>query len=656
MKKLLVVFLSVLLCLNLIACDLSFDKDGGEITTNLTKLPTPVIKSVENDYVFWEEVPNASSYIVKINDYQESAGNQLKYSIASVMNSRVEENTPTELHIYIKAKGNQVLYSDSEWSNEFNYTYTKITGDNSQSSDDINESDNNKGTYLNSGIGKGVDVVTAKNYNDYIKGTSVLDKSFLKNDKLFVKNENDKATQIKSSSSHLISDFVNENSVVTDIQLSSKSKVKTMYANIDIGLHSSATFNYADYSDKYYYSLDSYIERYSLYIDDYAMKNQYSAMFSNDYNNALKTLYENQNEEAFLSFFKTYGTHLIVSGVYGGRLNAYYSIVTNSASIDSSVSAQLKLAVEGGISAVNNTAVKTDMSASIHEILKTSEVETAFYASACGGDTFTSTTIDGLNDHYANWAKSFNESNYTPVLISYANDGLVGLWDILPTEYSSMSESMENAFMSYYKNSYNTFIDSYKAEGVNDYYLDADLLSCSMDNGYNYDKPDRNANNKHYSYDYEFGKFAVKSVGNREEDTFSLVGLNKADIYFRLAYDCDNLPRQDTMTARIVSNDGYNGKFYNMPGGDIGNRTVNRGLLVAYITYEDGTPSERVIVSDFFNGAKAFDELLIVGNITKPCKIEIAICIEFVMWAPGFLGISDDYWMNYRINKTLIFN
>ncbi len=166
MKKLFVVFLAVLLCLNLIACDLSFNKDGGEVAANLTKLPTPVIKNVVNDYVYWEEVPNASSYIVKINDYQESAGNQLKYSIASVMDSRVEENTPTELHIYIKAKGNQVLYSDSEWSNEFSYTYTKIIIDNNQSSDDVNENDNNKGTYLNSGIGKGVDVVTAKNYND----------------------------------------------------------------------------------------------------------------------------------------------------------------------------------------------------------------------------------------------------------------------------------------------------------------------------------------------------------------------------------------------------------------------------------------------------------------------------------------------------------
>lgn len=655
MKKLLVVFLSVLLCLNLIACDLSFDKDGGEITTNLTKLPTPVIKSVENDYVYWEEVPNASSYIVKINDYQESAGNQLKYSIASVMDSRVEENTPAELHIYIKAKGNQVLYSDSEWSNEFNYTYTKITGDNSQSSYDVNESDNNKGTYLNSGIGKGVDVVTAKNYNDYIKGTSVLDKSFLKNDKLFVKDENDKATQIKSSSSHLISDFVNENSIVTDIQLSSKSKVKTMYANIDIGLHSSATFNYADYSDKYYYSLDSYIERYSLYIDDYAMKNQYSAMFSNDYNNALKTLYENQNEEAFLSFFKTYGTHLIVSGVYGGRLNAYYSIVTNSASIDSSVSAQLKLAVEGGISAVNNTAVKTDISASIHEILKTSEVEIAFYASACGGDTFTSTTIDGLNDHYANWAKSFNESDYTPVLINYTSDGLVGLWDILPTEYSSMSESMENAFISYYRNSYNAFIESYKAEEVNDYYLDVDLLSCALDNGYNYDKPDKNASNINYSYLYNFGKFIVKKVGEKQDNIFNLSKTNNAGIYFRVTDDCDNLPLQGNLICRCINDDTYSNGFYNMPGGDIGNHTVHKGLLVAYITYEDGTPADRIIISDFFSNKKAGDEIIIDADIMKPCKIEIAILIEIQAEIPPFRNVRLPFNTNFRINQTFIF-
>lgn len=645
MKKTLIILLSFLACLSLVACDISFDKDAGEVAANLTQLPTPTISEVLNDCVYWEEVPNASSYLVKINSYQETAGNQLKYSISSVMDSRLEAGVPTELHIYVKAKGNQILYSDSEWSAEHVYTYTKKSS----------SRENTNGTYANSGVGCSVNVVAAKNYGDYIKGASVLNKELLKNDELFIKNENAKATQIKSASTQSIEDFVSENSVTIDVEVSNKSKYKTMFSNIDVGLHSSATFNYSSYSNHYYYSLDSYIERYSLYLNDYTLKSKYLDMFSNDYINTLSNLYNNQVEENFNNFFKTYGTHLIVSGIYGGRLNAYYSIVTNKATIDSSTSARLKLAVEAGISAVNNSTVKTDVSTSIHDVLKTSEVETAFYASAYGGNTFTATTLDGLNSYYTNWADSFNGSNYNPVLINYTSDGLIGLWDILPIEYSSMASSMESAFIEYYKNSYNTFINSFKGENATDYYLDANLLSCSHDNGYNYDAPDKNANNKHYSYDYEFGKFVIKNVGTRADDSFSLVGTNDASIYFRVTYDCDNLPLQDNMTSRLVNNDSFSNGFYDLPGGDIGNRQVKKGLLVVYISYDDGSVSTRIIQSNIFDGKKANDEILIADGIKKPCKVEIAICFEFTMWAPGFCGIVDDYWMDYRINKTVEF-
>ena len=125
MKKFLAVFLVLAMCLTLASCDLSIDENGGELVSNLTQLPTPTITEVRNNYVYWNEVPNASSYVIKINNYQESAGNALKYSISSIMDSRLDSDTPTELHIYVKAKGNQILYADSEWSLEYTYVYSK---------------------------------------------------------------------------------------------------------------------------------------------------------------------------------------------------------------------------------------------------------------------------------------------------------------------------------------------------------------------------------------------------------------------------------------------------------------------------------------------------------------------------------------------------
>ncbi len=126
MKKILFSILGFFTCIALTACDLSFNKDSGEVIANLTQLPTPNLTEVIDNYVYWEDIPNASSYVVKINNYQENAGNQLKYSISSIIDGRLDYNVPIELHIYVKAKGNQIMYSDSEWSTELVYTYTKI--------------------------------------------------------------------------------------------------------------------------------------------------------------------------------------------------------------------------------------------------------------------------------------------------------------------------------------------------------------------------------------------------------------------------------------------------------------------------------------------------------------------------------------------------
>ncbi len=133
MKKIIsfvMVLLLILSSFSLIGCDISVDEDGGEIVSRLTALPAPVNIRVEKDnYVYWDEVPNANSYVVKINNYQESVGNSLKLNIGAIIDARIEYNTPTELHIFIKAKGNQILYADSDWSSECVYTYIKQEND-----------------------------------------------------------------------------------------------------------------------------------------------------------------------------------------------------------------------------------------------------------------------------------------------------------------------------------------------------------------------------------------------------------------------------------------------------------------------------------------------------------------------------------------------
>lgn len=88
---------------------------------------------------------------------------------------------------------------------------------------------------------------------------------------------------------------------------------------------------------------------------------------------------------------------------------------------------------------------------------------------------------------------------------------------------------------------------------------------------------------------------------------------------------------------------------------NVGMLTIHKGLLTAYVEYYDGSPAERIVLSNFFSGKSAREEIEIIEKIEKPCTATLSICFEFVMWAPNWIGIVDDYWMNYRINQTFRF-
>lgn len=188
------------------------------------------------------------------------------------------------------------------------------------------------------------------------------------------------------------------------------------------------------------------------------------------------------------------------------------------------------------------------------------------------------------------------------------------------------------------------------------YYVDTTALSCKLGNKYNYTQKDPDCNDPHYSHDFEFGKFIVEDVAikNYENGEFYLAS-EKSAVKFRLNYDPSNLPLQDTMTSRKVNSEGKLSGFYNLPF-DVGEREVGMGMMVVKITYKDGSPDKKICVTDVFNGKKSGDEIDIALDIDKPCSVEISFCYEFVMWAPGLLGIVDDYWRDWRINQTFVFN
>lgn len=188
-------------------------------------------------------------------------------------------------------------------------------------------------------------------------------------------------------------------------------------------------------------------------------------------------------------------------------------------------------------------------------------------------------------------------------------------------------------------------------------YIATNPLSCKIDNKYNYDQPDPNGNNIHYSHNFNFGDFVIDGCvkSSAGKDTYNLIKNFNVELSFRLDYDSNNLPTQDNMVSRYVSIDTKQSGFYNLPW-NVGERDVQKGMIVALVEYYDGSPSDKICITNAFDNIKGGSKVVIANEINKPCKVTIAICYELVQWAPGFLGIVDDYWMNWRINQTVYFN
>jgi len=85
----------------------------------VNKLATPVIKAVENNIVYWGSVDNAVSYVVNVDDKYEQNTTDLNFDLGKVL------SVSTSGVVKVKAKGNGVTFTDSDWSNEFNYEFVK---------------------------------------------------------------------------------------------------------------------------------------------------------------------------------------------------------------------------------------------------------------------------------------------------------------------------------------------------------------------------------------------------------------------------------------------------------------------------------------------------------------------------------------------------
>lgn len=205
---------------------------------------------------------------------------------------------------------------------------------------------------------------------------------------------------------------------------------------------------YSRYHSQYYYIKQTDIKRYSLSLPNYS--SDLSLYQSNLHSTFLS--YVNKVKNGTMTtraFFEKYGTHMIANGIYGGRLNLYYSVTSNQ--IDFTTSMQSSMKTKMDLAAAGLGGVTSSVNYSLGAVAGMSNANSnlGFYITAKGGSAFDIADFSQFSGAYQTWLASINDDQ--AVLVNFGDGGLIPIWEMLPdtSDYYSVKYTLASYFPTY---------------------------------------------------------------------------------------------------------------------------------------------------------------------------------------------------------------
>lgn len=303
-------------------------------------------------------------------------------------------------------------------------------------------------------IGKGLNIADSSPlaYKNNDKHTqNIFDTSFL--NELYFYGDYD-PQQLTRSSSKMESDAI---SLTTEVgsSIAVSTGVEATYACItaevsaEVGFsvdfsntmsNSCAVYNYNYYRQTYFYGLPLFTDHSNLY------KNHLTTLFKND----LRTVLAHNNQSEYEGFFKKYGSHVLMSGFYGGASTVYGSIVSNEMKNSVKTKEYVASKVGGGFDAgaykVKGTVgTKTTFSQGFGiDIAQSRETYVGEYYG--GEEAPASHSIDAIFSTADMWTSTIDEH---PICVKY--DTVIPVWWLLTGDLDTEANALalENAFDAY---------------------------------------------------------------------------------------------------------------------------------------------------------------------------------------------------------------
>lgn len=296
-------------------------------------------------------------------------------------------------------------------------------------------------TYNTAGLGMGIDVVNAKEVNEFKTTYQIFDTN---------KIENLSAGQVtlnRSVSKAISTTDVEKVAKELGVDVNTSAGVEFPLGAVGKSLSLNSSLKYDKYTYKYYYLLDHKVERYQRYLFNSNEQSTYADCYTPKFLQDLSNL--DGGILSYEDFFRRYGTHVVGKAIFGGRLNAAYTVATNEVAFQSSVEASMKDAASAGFTDDLKMRMTNAIGAKLGMSIAQSDIETEFNVRAWGGSAVMGNSLQGFNTGYEHWCNSFNNDSQS-VIIDYPQEGLVPIWRLLPSDYAHLSSAIEGKYQNYY--------------------------------------------------------------------------------------------------------------------------------------------------------------------------------------------------------------
>lgn len=396
-----------------------YNKKDINVDSDNKKLPVPVIVSYEDNTLEWNNVDGAIGYCLDINGEQITT-NLTKYKF-SFENSCV-------FTVKLKALGDEEYKTeDSNWTALSKYNFELKATIEKEVLDKIMEY----------GIGYGYDFINDPYFDSNYKKTI---SSILDLDKIATfATVKDSAATGKTQEMHFeysLKDFL------LNMDASYKSEVNGVVPlkGFNIGMKNSlefaGKFNYESYVGGVFinYYIEQKYKQYDLY--DYGSIEKLSKYLSEDFMNVINrnslTLKDKTDRELAKYIVDTYGTHLVIGVITGGRLEYFYGAITKDYNIETELRTYLSQFSGVEIKDLLELGTNNTIGLNLKESMKSGKSFFDDKLIVYGGneDEYKKTiNVANVASQYDLWKLTINDE--TVKTIGVSNNGLISLADLI---------------------------------------------------------------------------------------------------------------------------------------------------------------------------------------------------------------------------------